>query len=202
MLVTGPRREGEEDGPEELHVVFLENGRRNLMGTKYEEMLACIRCGACLNVCPVYRKTAGEAYGPVYSGPDGGGARTAARRARQRAGASARVLALRRLHGGLPGQDPAARAAARAAPRPRRAARRVAARARGDDALVARLVERHRLPDARPSSAGSVSGSARALGPGKGVGARDASSRGSREGASGTGMTNRAALVELPATRT
>jgi L-lactate dehydrogenase complex protein LldF len=70
-LVTGPRREGEEDGPEELHVVFLENGRRNLLGTKYEEMLACIRCGACLNVCPVYRKTAGEAYGPVYSGPMG-----------------------------------------------------------------------------------------------------------------------------------
>ena len=70
-LVTGPRREGEEDGPEELHVVLLENGRRNLLGTKYEEMLACIRCGACLNVCPVYRRTAGEAYGPVYSGPMG-----------------------------------------------------------------------------------------------------------------------------------
>jgi L-lactate dehydrogenase complex protein LldF len=71
QLITGPRREGEEDGPEELHVVFLENGRRNLLGTKYEEMLACIRCGACLNVCPVYRKTAGDAYGPVYSGPMG-----------------------------------------------------------------------------------------------------------------------------------
>jgi L-lactate dehydrogenase complex protein LldF len=70
-FVTGPRREGEEDGPEELHVVLLENGRRNLIGTKYEEMLACIRCGACLNVCPIYRKTAGEAYGPVYSGPMG-----------------------------------------------------------------------------------------------------------------------------------
>jgi L-lactate dehydrogenase complex protein LldF len=70
-LVTGPRRDGEQDGPEELHVVFLENGRRNLMGTKYEEMLACIRCGACLNVCPVYRRTAGQAYGPVYSGPMG-----------------------------------------------------------------------------------------------------------------------------------
>ena len=70
-LVTGPRRAGEEDGPEELHVVFLENGRRNLLGTKYEEMLACIRCGSCLNVCPVYRRTAGEAYGPVYSGPMG-----------------------------------------------------------------------------------------------------------------------------------
>ena len=70
-LVTGPRREGEEDGPDELHVVFLENGRRNLIDTKYEEMLACIRCGSCLNVCPVYRHTAGEAYGPVYSGPMG-----------------------------------------------------------------------------------------------------------------------------------
>lgn len=71
QLVTGPRRDGEADGPDELHVVFLENGRRNLLGTKYEEMLACIRCGACLNVCPIYRKTAGEAYGPVYSGPMG-----------------------------------------------------------------------------------------------------------------------------------
>ena len=71
QLITGPRRNGEEDGPEELHVVFIENGRRNLLGTKYEEMLACIRCGACLNVCPVYRKTAGAAYGPVYSGPMG-----------------------------------------------------------------------------------------------------------------------------------
>jgi L-lactate dehydrogenase complex protein LldF len=70
-LVTGPRREGETDGPLELHVVVLENGRRNLLGTRYEEMLACIRCGACLNVCPVYRHTAGAAYGPVYSGPMG-----------------------------------------------------------------------------------------------------------------------------------
>ena len=70
-LVTGPRREREQDGPEELHVVFLENGRRNLIDTKYEEMLACIRCGSCLNVCPVYRRTGGEAYGPVYSGPMG-----------------------------------------------------------------------------------------------------------------------------------
>ena len=71
QLLTGPRRDGEADGPDELHVVFLENGRRNLLGTRYEEMLACIRCGACLNVCPIYRKTAGEAYGPVYSGPMG-----------------------------------------------------------------------------------------------------------------------------------
>ena len=70
-LVTGPRREGEQDGPEELHVVILDNGRSNLLGGRYREMLACIRCGACLNVCPVYRKAGGLAYSPVYSGPMG-----------------------------------------------------------------------------------------------------------------------------------
>jgi L-lactate dehydrogenase complex protein LldF len=70
-LVTGPRRAGEVDGPEELHVVVLDNGRSNLRRGRYREMLACIRCGACLNVCPVYRKTGGGAYGPVYSGPMG-----------------------------------------------------------------------------------------------------------------------------------
>src|SRR4029453_5061602 len=58
-------------GPEELHVVVLDNGRSNLRRGRYREMLACIRCGACLNVCPVYRKTGGAAYGPVYSGPMG-----------------------------------------------------------------------------------------------------------------------------------
>jgi len=70
-LITGPRRAGERDGPEELHVVILDNGRSSLLGGRYREMLACIRCGACLNVCPVYRKTGGAAYGPVYSGPMG-----------------------------------------------------------------------------------------------------------------------------------
>ena len=70
-LFTGPRRGDEPDGPEELHVVILDNGRSNLLGSRYEEMLNCIRCGACLNVCPVYRKTGGAAYGPVYSGPMG-----------------------------------------------------------------------------------------------------------------------------------
>jgi L-lactate dehydrogenase complex protein LldF len=70
-LLTGPRREGEQDGPEELHVVVLDNGRSSLRDGRYDEMLNCIRCGACLNVCPVYRKTGGGAYGPVYSGPMG-----------------------------------------------------------------------------------------------------------------------------------
>jgi L-lactate dehydrogenase complex protein LldF len=70
-VITGPRREGEADGPDELHVVILDNGRSRLVGGRYREMLACIRCGACLNVCPVYRRTGGAAYGPVYSGPMG-----------------------------------------------------------------------------------------------------------------------------------
>jgi L-lactate dehydrogenase complex protein LldF len=70
-LLTGPRRAGESDGPDELHVVVIDNGRSNLRGGRYEEMLNCIRCGACLNVCPVYRKAGGGAYSDVYSGPMG-----------------------------------------------------------------------------------------------------------------------------------
>jgi L-lactate dehydrogenase complex protein LldF len=70
-LLTGPRRPGEADGPEESHVVILDNGRSRLRGGRYESMLNCIRCGACLNVCPVYRKAGGNAYSDVYSGPMG-----------------------------------------------------------------------------------------------------------------------------------
>ncbi|HVX17734.1 MAG TPA: lactate utilization protein B [Acidimicrobiales bacterium] len=70
-IITGPRRAGEPDGPDELHVVILDNGRSDLLGTEFEEMLNCIRCGACLNVCPVYRQVGGHAYGWVYSGPMG-----------------------------------------------------------------------------------------------------------------------------------
>jgi L-lactate dehydrogenase complex protein LldF len=70
-MVTGPRRPGEIDGPERMHVVLLDHNRRSLVGTPYEEMLACVRCGACLNVCPVYRRIGGHAYGAVYSGPMG-----------------------------------------------------------------------------------------------------------------------------------
>jgi L-lactate dehydrogenase complex protein LldF len=70
-MVTGPRRPGEVDGPEEMHLVVLDNGRRALLGTPYEDMLRCIRCGACLNVCPVYGTIGGHAYGGTYSGPMG-----------------------------------------------------------------------------------------------------------------------------------
>lgn len=70
-LVTGIPGPGEADGPEELHVIFLDNGRTNIVGTEFEETLYCIRCAACLNVCPVYRNIGGHAYGGVYSGPIG-----------------------------------------------------------------------------------------------------------------------------------
>lgn len=70
-ILTGPRREGELDGPEELHVVVLDNGRMDVLASEFREALNCIRCGACLNVCPVYRHVGGHAYGSVYSGPIG-----------------------------------------------------------------------------------------------------------------------------------
>ena len=70
-FITGPRDEGESDGAEEFHLILLDNGRSKLLGTEFEEALYCIRCGACLNVCPVYRQTGGHAYGSTYSGPIG-----------------------------------------------------------------------------------------------------------------------------------
>ncbi|MGH6660947.1 MAG: LutB/LldF family L-lactate oxidation iron-sulfur protein [Rhodospirillales bacterium] len=68
---TGPKRPGDLDGPDEFHVVLLDNGRTRMVGGEFHEMLRCIRCGACLNHCPVYKAVGGHAYGWVYSGPMG-----------------------------------------------------------------------------------------------------------------------------------
>ena len=68
---TGPRRPGDRDGPEQYHVVLLDNGRSTLLGGEFQEMLRCIRCSACMNHCPVYAAVGGHAYGWVYSGPMG-----------------------------------------------------------------------------------------------------------------------------------
>jgi len=80
-IMAGPRRRAaqesgataptEPDGPDEMHVVLVDNGRSTLLGTDLDEILYCIRCGACLNVCPVYQSVGGHAYGTVYMGPVG-----------------------------------------------------------------------------------------------------------------------------------
>ena len=70
-LSTGPRRPGDLDGPDEYHVVLLDNGRSAMLGTEFQDMLRCIRCGACMNHCPVYQAVGGHAYGWVYPGPMG-----------------------------------------------------------------------------------------------------------------------------------
>jgi len=70
--ITGPRREADADGPEELHIIIVDNGRSLQLGDpEFQELLHCIRCGACLNACPVYRHIGGHAYGSTYSGPIG-----------------------------------------------------------------------------------------------------------------------------------
>lgn len=68
---TGPRRDDDPDGPEEYHVVILDNGRSSMIGGEFQDMLRCIRCGACMNHCPVYQAVGGHAYGWVYPGPMG-----------------------------------------------------------------------------------------------------------------------------------
>ncbi len=70
-IITGPRRPGEPDGPDEFHVVILDNGRSKTLATAEAEILYCIRCGACLNHCPVYQAIGGHAYGSIYPGPMG-----------------------------------------------------------------------------------------------------------------------------------
>jgi L-lactate dehydrogenase complex protein LldF len=69
--ITGPRGPGDRDGPEELHVVLVDNGRSRILGTRYEPVLKCVRCGACADHCPVYGAIGGHSYDSVYTGPIG-----------------------------------------------------------------------------------------------------------------------------------
>lgn len=70
--ITGPKRAADADGPEEMHIIIVDNGRSLQLGDpEFQELLNCIRCGACLNACPVYRHIGGHAYGSTYSGPIG-----------------------------------------------------------------------------------------------------------------------------------
>ena len=71
-LITGTKRRADDEGPEELHIVLLDNGRSRMLAHPVtRQSLACIRCGACLNACPVYQQIGGHAYGSVYPGPIG-----------------------------------------------------------------------------------------------------------------------------------
>ncbi|MCC6145973.1 MAG: iron-sulfur cluster-binding protein [Anaerolineaceae bacterium] len=70
-MINGPRRPEDQDGPEKVFVIFVDNGRSKIYASKYAEALACIRCGACLNACPVYHQIGGHPYGWVYPGPIG-----------------------------------------------------------------------------------------------------------------------------------
>lgn len=71
-IVLGPRQAGETDGPEEMYVILLDNGRTKILADeKQRESLYCIRCGACLNACPIYKNIGGHTYGTTYSGPIG-----------------------------------------------------------------------------------------------------------------------------------
>ena len=71
-IITGPKQAGEKDGPDEMYVILLDNGRTNILANaKGRESLYCIRCGACLNACPVYKNIGGHTYGTTYSGPIG-----------------------------------------------------------------------------------------------------------------------------------
>ena len=104
-LITGPRRPGELDGPEEFHLVLLDNGRSRVLATPFRESLQCIRCGACLNACPVYRRIGGHAYGGVYSGPIGSILTPLYDSVADEPAPAACVVAVRRVPGGVPGED-------------------------------------------------------------------------------------------------
>lgn len=69
--LTGPRLAGEVDGPEEFHLVIVDNGRSDILASEFQEVLRCIRCGACINTCPAYRQIGGHGYGSIYPGPIG-----------------------------------------------------------------------------------------------------------------------------------
>ena len=71
QFLNGPKAPDQQDGPENMHVVFLDNNRTEVLGSEFRSILRCIRCGACLNVCPIYRQSSGHAYRAVYPGPVG-----------------------------------------------------------------------------------------------------------------------------------
>ena len=105
-MYGGPRQPGETDGPEEFHVVLLDNRRTELLAdAEQRDALHCIRCGACLNVCPIFRNVGGHTYGTTYSGPIGSVITPHLRGLQDWKHLSVCELALRRLHRDVPGEN-------------------------------------------------------------------------------------------------
>ena len=107
---TGARRPGDLDGPDEYHVVLVDNGRSAMLGTEFQDMLRCIRCAACMNHCPVYGAVGGHAYGWVYPGPMGSVLTPALIGVDQAGHLPNASHLLRQVRERLPGEDPAAEA--------------------------------------------------------------------------------------------
>ena len=158
-LIGGPRGPNETDGPEEFHVVLLDNGRSELLADpEQREVLHCIRCGACLNVCPVFRKIGGHSYGTVYGGPIGSVLMPHLGGLNQYQHLSFASSLVRRLHERVPCQDRSAPSfAPESAQRrslggpPCRRALRVQALALDDDGLAALCLPRGRRTQAAPA---------------------------------------------------
>ena len=117
-MITGPRGPGEKDGPAEVHLVILDNGRSRIFSdAELSATLRCIRCGACMNHCPVYTRIGGHAYEAVYPGPIGKILTPQTEGVARRHDLVARLEPLRRLRRGLSGRDPDRGAPRAASPR-------------------------------------------------------------------------------------
>ncbi len=130
-LVRGPRKATELEGPDEFHLVLLDNGRIAQIGGTLREALYCLRCGACLNVCPVYRSIGGHAYGHTYPGPIGILLTAMLNGPALREGPRARLVAVRRVRRRVSGADRHPAHADRAAQRGGREEDRAVGGARG-----------------------------------------------------------------------
>ena len=114
-VTTGVKGEGDHDGPQHFHIILLDGGRTGLLGGDLQAMLRCIRCGACMNHCPVYQSVGGHAYGWVYPGPMGSVLTPSLRRAGERARSAQRRHAVQPVRRGVPGENSAAGSDAQAA---------------------------------------------------------------------------------------
>ena len=135
-VLTGPKGAGEFHGAEHMYFIVVDCGRTDVLGSDVREALRCIRCGACMNHCPVYQNVGGHAYGWVYPGPDRLDPDADVRRAREGAGPAGGIDVVQSVRRRVPGEDSAARPAAQAARARVRARAAPVARARRPRGVV------------------------------------------------------------------